>query len=461
MWKNRFALAITGPTILVSLLLLALCSLAALYLNRQQETSADILDENVSSTQVAHDMKNTLADLAALLRGGGESVDPLPLHERLRDQLTQARALADKDEERQLVGQLDSSLDRYFQLWDSRRSATAALKPEIRKSETAHRATVQWVVGGLLGVGVVGAVAGVLLGYSVARRLRHSIYHLSVRVQDAATKLGQDLPAVAVEEDGDLHLIQEQMKTIVHDIEQVVQKLQQREREVLRAEQLAALGQLAAGVAHEIRNPLTSIKMLVQTLGEDLDARGAAAEDLQIIELEIRRMERSLQTFLDYARPPKPDFRPLDLAEPVRRTLDLIGGRARKQKVALEFTPPPAPVTVTADAEQIQQLLVNLTLNALDVMPRGGTLHIDLRQAGPAQAELCVRDTGPGIAVKVLPTLFQPFVSTKETGLGLGLVTSRRIAESHGGTLAASNQLGGGACFTLRLAALVEAPLVR
>ena len=129
--------------------------------------------------------------------------------------------------------------------------------------------------------------------------------------------------------------------------------------------------------------------------------------------------------------------------------------------MALEFTPPPAPVTVTADAEQIQQLLVNLTLNALDVMPRGGTLHIDLRQAGPAQAELCVRDTGPGIAVKVLPTLFQPFVSTKETGLGLGLVTSRRIAESHGGTLAASNQPGGGACFTLRLPALVEAPLVR
>src|SRR5438034_11297809 len=115
MWKNRFALAITGPTILVSLLLLALCSLAALYLNRQQETSAEILDENVSSTQVAHDMKNTLADLAALLRGGSEP-DPLPLHGRIRDQLAHARDLADKEEERQLVGQLESCLDRYFQL---------------------------------------------------------------------------------------------------------------------------------------------------------------------------------------------------------------------------------------------------------------------------------------------------------------------------------------------------------
>src|SRR5437867_1603574 len=188
----------------------------------------------------------------------GRSATTRLVSEAPRFIMQQSRALADKDEERQLVGQLDSSLDRYFQLWDSRRSATAALKPgirgeclrileseavprcrelqnfnaeQIRKSETAHRATVQWVVGGLLGVGVVGAVAGVLLGYSVARRLRHSIYHLSVRVQDAATKLGQDLPAVAVEEDGDLHLIQEQMKTIVHDIEHVVEKLQQRERE--------------------------------------------------------------------------------------------------------------------------------------------------------------------------------------------------------------------------------------
>src|SRR5438105_8674945 len=132
MWKNRFALAITGPTILVSLLLLALCSLAALYLNRQQETSADILDENVSSTQVAHDLKNTLADLAAMLRAGREPVDPDPLHQRIREQLAHARDLADKDEERQLVGQLDSCLDRYFQMWDSRRSATVDRKHEIR-----------------------------------------------------------------------------------------------------------------------------------------------------------------------------------------------------------------------------------------------------------------------------------------------------------------------------------------
>jgi signal transduction histidine kinase len=480
MWKSRFSLWITGPTFLVSLLLLALCTLAAVYLFHQQESAAADFVDDVSSAQVAQDLKSTLHDLVALVRDGREKVDPL--HLRIHTQLKQARSLADKDRERQLVGELEGAMSRYFQLWDSRSDIspeqhtdareerlkileTEALPlcrelqtfnvQQIRNSERAHRATVKWVVAGLLSIGVVGAVAGLLLGYGVARRLRHSIYHLSVRVQDAASKLGQDLPAVALQEDGDLHQIHEQMKTVVHDIEQVVQKLQQREREVLRAEQLAALGQLAAGVAHEIRNPLTSIKMLVQTLREDLEARGAA-EDLQIIEVEIRRMERCLQTFLDYARPPKPDFRPLDLAQPIGRTLALIGGRARKQHVSIDYTPPASPIVVTADSEQIQQLFVNLTLNALDVMPRGGGLTIAYRRLAD-QVEVSVCDTGPGIAIQLLPTLFKPFTSTKETGLGLGLVTSQRIAEAHGGSLVGHNQPDGGACFILRLPLLVAA----
>jgi two-component system sensor histidine kinase HydH len=174
------------------------------------------------------------------------------------------------------------------------------------------------------------------------------------------------------------------------------------------------------------------------------------------MDLEIRRVERCLQTFLDFARPPQPNFKPLDLALPIGQTLALIAGRARKQNVALEFTPPRTPILVTADAEQIQQLLVNLTLNALDAMPGGGKLRIELRELPSNQVELTVRDTGPGIPAKLLPTLFVPFGSTKETGLGLGLVTSRRIAETHGGTLHAANLPAGGACFTLRLPKLME-----
>jgi signal transduction histidine kinase len=203
----------------------------------------------------------------------------------------------------------------------------------IEHTAAAQSRTVHWMAWGLASVGSIGALAGLALGSSVARHLRHSLYQLSVRIQDAAGKLRQPLPTVILTADGDLHQVNEQMQGIVREIERVVAQLQQREREVLRADQLVAVGQMAAGVAHELRNPLTSIKMLVQTNREEAEARGLPAEDLQIIEQEIRRMERCLQTFLDFARPPQPERRPVSLAALVERMFTLVEGRARKQHV--------------------------------------------------------------------------------------------------------------------------------
>ena len=224
-----------------------------------------------------------------------------------------------------------------------------------------------------------------------------------------------------------------------------------RERQMVRAEQMAAIGQVAAGVAHELRNPLTSVKGLVQVNLREADARGLPAEDLRVIEHEVRRMERTLQTFLDFARPPRLERRRLDPAGVVERVFALAGGRARKQQVALRFDRPDDPVSVDGDQDQLQQLVLNLVLNALDAMPRGGRVEVALHPREDGQVELRVLDTGPGIAPQVMPRLFDPFVSGKETGLGLGLVVSRRIAEAHDGTLDGENRPEGGACFTLRM----------
>jgi len=482
MWGRNLSLRIAGPTILVSCLLLVVCVTAAVYLYREQASSAKVHGENVGSAQVGNKLKSDVTSLVEALREGNEDLGGV--HERVKELLDQAMRLADTKQERDLIARLNAALQRYFLLWEGPSGKPGAIQAarrvlerealpvcrelqeinvaQIRETETALRGTVQWVIAGLIGVCTLGAIAGLLLGYGVARALRRSIHHLSIHVQDAANKLGQELPPVALTDDGDLTGLHSQMQVVVHEIEEVVGKLQQREREVLRAEQLAAVGQLAAGVAHEMRNPLTSIKMLVQASREEAEARGLEAEDLHVIELEIRRMERTLQTFLNFARPPKPACRRLDLAATVQRTLALVGGRTRKQQVIVTFKPPDPPVFVEADEEQLQQLLVNLALNALDVMPRGGDLEIEIRaprSGGPVSrpcrqcVELSVRDNGPGIATEVLPRLFQPFVSGKETGLGLGLVTSRRIAESHGGSLEGHNRPEGGACFVLRLPA--------
>jgi two-component system, NtrC family, sensor histidine kinase HydH len=481
MWKNNLSLRVAGPTILLSLLLWALCAAAAVYLSIQQSGSAEAFREDVSSTQAAHDLANTLNNLIALLREGSKQVEPL--HDRVVDQLHKAEDLANKDEEKRLVGQLQDAWQRYLEAREKtdepagkdpliharhileRDALPSAVRlqefnaRETRESAETDRRMGFWLMVGLIVIGTVGSLAGLFLGYGVARSLRQSIYHLSVRVQDAADKLGQDVPAVALTDDGDLRHLHRQMQAVIQDIEQVVSKLQQREREVLRAEQLAAVGQLAAGLAHELRNPLTSIKLLVQTNREETGEVGVPPEDLDVIELEIRRMERCLQTFLDFARPPRPERRLIDLADPVHRTLALVGARAGKQGVGVRFLSPQAPLLVEADGEQLQQLLVNLTLNALDMMPQGGMLEVESREV-EGRAELRVRDTGPGVAPELLPRLFEPFVSSKETGLGLGLVISRRIAETHGGTLTAANRPEGGACFTLQLPMTAEASLV-
>lgn len=249
----------------------------------------------------------------------------------------------------------------------------------------------------------------------------------------------------------DVHFVQSVANVLSAAIERQRLDRRQHDRAMLRAEQMMAIGQVAAGVAHELRNPLTAIKGLVQVNLREAAAKGIPADDLGVIEHEVRRMERTLQTFLDFARPPQPDRRPLDPSEVADRVLALVGGRARKQQVTARASRPEVTVRVEADRDQLQQLLLNLVLNALDAMPHGGDLEIDLRPPLDGFVEVSVRDTGPGIAPHILPKVFETFVSSKETGVGLGLPVSKRIAEDHGGTLSAYNLPGGGACFVLRL----------
>jgi signal transduction histidine kinase len=484
-WQRNLSLRIASPTLLVSVLLLGLCAVAAVSLYRQQATTAEMLARSVVSRQLVHTLETVVDELVTVQREGRDEVEAL--HERIQALLVQAQELAEAEEEHRLVRQLEHSLAQYAQYWDTRLAPVEVVEPaavqaavriletetlplcrqlreyhsqQIEYAAVAHRQSVPWMAWGLAGVGSLGALAGVLLGYGVARRLRRSIQQLSIRVRDAAGKLGHDLPAVILTAEGDLHHVNEQMRRVVQEIARVVEQLQQREREVLRAKQMVAVGQLAAGVAHELRNRLTSIKMLVQTNCEEAAAHGLPAEDLQVIEEEIRRLERYLQTFLDFARPPQPARRPLSLATVVDQTFALLEGRARQQHVTLHCLQPAPPVIIEADADQLQQVLVNLLLNALDAMPGGGRVEIQLGAPVHGQVDLRVLDTGPGITPELLPRLFEPFVSSKETGLGLGLAVSRRIAESHGGNLWVTNPPHGGACFVLRLPVVAPNALV-
>jgi len=230
-----------------------------------------------------------------------------------------------------------------------------------------------------------------------------------------------------------------------------------RETEALRAQQMTTLAQLATGVAHEIRNPLTSIKMLIQVNRSKFADEGLPTDDLELVEQEIRRMERSVNSLLDYARPEQGEQSVFPIQNVIRKTVQLIEGRCGQQGVKLSVLCDDAPITIEGDASQIQQLLLNLSLNALDAMPKGGEVTIRAI-ATDDKLELSVVDTGEGICDDMMAKLFTPFSTSKPTGVGLGLGICRRIANSHGGTLTGQNRAEGGAEFrlTLPLSELVD-----
>ncbi len=471
--------------IAASLLLVAACILAALYLNHAHRQVSRVLTENVTSMVADKELETTLDELPLLLRGDHVRLDLLMAellkrHDKADQQLERVRRYANSSEEKERVAQIEDSWRSYRKEWSKRPFGAPRKQLEefdqrlalslengvllhcsrlleynteqVSESHDTERRLVDHLTWGLLTVGVVAPLAGWLLGYALARRLHQSILQLSVHIRDAAGRLNSELPPVTLERDSKGMPSLALMRGIVSQIEHIFARLHQREREVLRAEQLAAVGQVAAGVAHELRNPLTSVKMLVQTGLEGQPPAGLPAEDLGIIEHEIRRMEACIQTFLDFARPPSAERRRTDLLAVVRRAVALLDGRARRQNVTVKTDLPPQPVELLIDAEQIHQVLVNLMLNALDAMPHGGDLRLEVRSTGePPGVRVRLRDTGGGIAAPVLARLFEPFVSGKETGLGLGLSICRRLLEAHGGTIGGENDPERGAVFTFTL----------
>jgi two-component system sensor histidine kinase HydH len=457
---------------LSSLVALVACGILAVYLFREQVWTAAVVSENLDSRMAAVNLEVILHDLVAL-HGKDSLVDPLL--DRLAEQAKEARRLADKEAERKLVDVVEAELDGYQRRREAGTASPTELATyltkralpavqalrnyngdELRTSEDEHRQALWRMAWGLALVGGLASVGGLVLGYGLARGLQHTIRQLLVRVQGASDLLSQELP-VAELRTGAEDLGAAEVAGLVGQVEQAVQKLQQQEAQVRRSERLAAVGQLAASMAHEIRNPLTAIKLMVQTTRCDPAAGGLSDEDLALIEDEIRRMERSLQTFLDFGRPPDIKRGPTDLLQVVGEALQLVRARAEQQQVRLVARVPDAPAMIDADGQQLRQVFVNLALNALDAMPHGGTLEVsiapDARGGSGVDSPSCwvveVRDSGPGIPASVLPRLFEPFASSKETGSGLGLVVSRRIVEEHGGTLDGRNHPAGGAVFAV------------
>jgi signal transduction histidine kinase len=258
-------------------------------------------------------------------------------------------------------------------------------------------------------------------------------------------------------DDLDLFRLLAAQAAITIENSRVYERMKERDR-------LAALGEMAAGLAHEIRNPLGAIKGAAQLLvtPEGTPVEGHVQKDvtefLQIIVEEVNRLNRVVSQFLDYARPYKGDAQEIDVNEVVRKTVQLLEQQSGEVKLQLRLED--ALPRVRGDAEQLRQVFLNLGLNALQAMPGGGSLTITTAQraarrrveAGLASfVEIRFHDTGKGIAREHLKNLFIPFFTTKEKGTGLGLPISQRIITQHGGQIEVRSEAGKGTTFTVYL----------
>lgn len=538
--NTRFAWKIAAPMIVLGLLLLALGVFAAWNVHEQHQTSSELIAREVrvviAVARLQMEMREIRYQINIFLRTRDRRrlTQVIALNRRVERAMTQAKELLNEFEyEYPIIAEVEESFRRFlgefarltagatreghgvgpivselelgpeeFQalvLLTDHTMSTEVLEPLgqivehdeelVRTTNEESRVTAHHLRIGFLLLGICGGGAGLLMGMGIARAVWRSIVQFDVSVRTAVGKLADVTGPVTFSHTGDLAGLDHGLRGLEDHIAEVVERLNQRETELLRSEQLARVGQLAAGMAHELRNPLMPMKVLVQAALERGDERGGLrGRSLEIINEEISRLETSIQAFLDFARPPSIEKAPADLREIIRQTIELVGGRASQHFVEIQASLPEHPVTSRVDRSQIRQLLLNLFLNALDALPGGGLLEVSLRPRveapgltspprapvaetpidsehdalrlfsrhrappcpqGPEWLAITVADNGPGIPSDQLECIFTPFVTSKETGTGLGLSICQRIASAHQGLLTVANRPSGGAEFTL------------
>jgi len=291
-----------------------------------------------------------------------------------------------------------------------------------------------------------GFLLAVLLAFVLGSQILGPVRRLTAEVgrEEDTTATGDEVKALS-----------HGVRGLIQNVGQTQTELQKSRESLLQTEKMALVGKLAAGMAHSIRNPFTSVKMRLFSLNRSLKLSDSQKEDFDVISQEIRHIDTIVQNFLEFSRPPKLKIQPISPSLVVDQAVQLLKHRLKSYDVEVTIERQRNLPEIDADPEQLKEVLVNLVVNACEAMDQGGSIVIreqePLALSSDRLAVIQVNDNGPGIPDSIRDKVLRPFFTTKEQGTGLGLSIAARIIAEHRGRLDVESNQDGGATFIICL----------
>jgi signal transduction histidine kinase len=483
MWK-RISLRARIYVILTSLVFITLVggSVTVWYTYRMQALLTHMINRNIAAFQTAAALEAALVNQKGFvsyyfLDGDPDWLRQLGEYRQIfKEKLNEARSLVDTEEQNEAIKRIESEYtwyinskdqviahykagerkigaslhrevrDRFFKILDLCESYKGFQTERIREDRAQSRAQANRLrVTAVTGMLIVLLLA-LLLTFVLVSQILGPVRRLALEADpEGGSKGGED----------EVKALNKSVRGLIQEYDHTQIELVRSREHLLQAEKMALVGKLAAGMAHSIRNPLTSVNMRLFSLSRALDLLAPQKEDFEVISDEIRHIDTIVENFLEFSRPPKLKMQRVSPSDVVDLAIKLLEHRLQSYEVEIKLQRRLPLPEIQADPEQLKEVLVNLVVNGCEAMERGGliVIHEEKSFAEPLGKVVVIRltDNGPGIPESIQEKVLQPFFTTKEEGTGLGLSIAARIVEQHGGWLDLTSKEGEGTTFVITL----------
>ena len=485
MW-NMVNLRLRIYLILIALMFITLAGglIMVWYTYQMQGILTHIVEKNVAAFQASAALEEALVNQKGFvsyyyLDGDPDWLRQLGEYRQIfKERLKKVHSLIETEEQEEAINLIESDYNDYITIKDQvieyyksgERDAGARLHREMRdrffkileRCETYKRLHSELITGareesqtqaGRLRIIAITAILAVfILGVLLAFVLIHHILGPLRKLALEADRVGD------TGQSGDeVKTLSRSVRGLIEDANHTQVELEKSRESLLQAEKMALVGKLAAGMAHSIRNPLTSVKMRLFSLDRTLGLSNTQEDDFEVISEEIRHIDTIVQNFLEFSRPPKLKMQMVSPSEVVDLAIQLLQHRLSSYDVDVHVERKTRLPEILVDPEQLKEVLVNIVVNGCEAMKGGGSIvvreDVDFVEPLGRVIVIEVSDDGPGIPDSIQDKVFQPFFSTKEEGTGLGLSIVARIVEEHGGQISVKSKEGEGSSFIITLPA--------